>query len=61
MSANIPIFQRLSAETGFDLDWRPRPAVKFTVISDPGWALLGADRHRMTLEEFELMRSASLA
>jgi hypothetical protein len=37
--ANIPILQRLSAETGFDHDCRPRPAVEFAVISDPGWAL----------------------
>jgi hypothetical protein len=31
--ANIPVLQRLSAETGFDHDCRLRAAVKFAVIS----------------------------
>jgi hypothetical protein len=37
--ANIPVLQRLSAKTKFDHDCPVRPAVKFAVISDPGWAL----------------------
>jgi hypothetical protein len=40
--ANIPVSQRLSAETGFDHDCRSRAAVKLAVVSSSGRTALGA-------------------
>jgi hypothetical protein len=49
-TGNIPVFGRLTPETGFDRQWVARAAVKFTVFFTSGAALLGAASHALPPE-----------